>query len=152
MEFQTSFEPVFRHIDTLLGILPSALPSDPTLLRLAIDEMEAIMPSGGEPLSAQARSGLICLISACEMLMGSTQVNVVDPATATVDALDNYEFFTRRRIKNDTSSPTDYPLLHREIGRQLVDAEFIKRHQQLQKPHIVDYRLENLQYVIPIAV
>src|SRR5262249_45203030 len=125
---------------------------DPNVVASTLQELEANVPNGGEPLAVQAQSANLCLMTAFQILADTGQATVVDAANAIIDAADNYEFFVRRRLKNDTQSPTDYPLLTREIDRQLADAVFVRGYERLPPLALVEHRIENLQYVIPPAV
>jgi len=142
----------FTHMDALFELLQSHQAPDPAMLRATFEEIEPIVPGGGEPLCVQAQSGVICLLGAIEAFAGRTRVTITDVVNAIVDALNNYEFFIRRRIMNDTSSPTEYPLLQREIERQLADVAFVRGLEQSDKSRVVEYRLENLQFTVPLAV
>lgn len=117
-----------------------------------IAEIESIVPEGGEPLAVQAQSGVVCLLSSLELLCGESSERVVAASNAVVDALDNYVFFTRRRISNDRSSPNQYALLSREIDRQLHDLLIAETFEDRTEVELSEIRIENFQYAIPIAV
>lgn len=142
----------FEEVENLFNLfINGTLPEKNACNRVA-QLLESLVPEGGEPLSVQAQSGVICLVTAFDMLANGGRTKMTDAINATIDASDNYEFFVRRKVKKDEHSPANHPLLLRELDRQILDAEFAKRSRSLQASAIIEYRIENLQFVIPPAV
>lgn len=145
------FAPFFQGIDAFFEMLLSARLADLNW-RTARSPLEEILPKGGEPLPVQAQSGVICFLTALDLLGNGGRTSITDAVRAVIDALDNYDFFIRRRIRNDTQSPGDFPLLLREMDRQLADMELLKNYESLERPALIERRIENLQFAIPPAV
>jgi len=147
-----SFEVYFEWSDILFEMLLNPDLRRSNLVPSAIQDLEAILPTGGEPLFVQGQSAIICLLSALEICSNGHRLSVSDSVNAIIDAIDNYDFFIRRRLKNDNSSPANYTLLQREVGRQLSDVAFVKMQDRLNRVELIEYRYENLQFAVPIAV
>ena len=126
--------------------------SNTALLEAALQEIEGIVPDGGEPLPVQAQSGVICLLTAFDSLATARRTRISDAINAPFDALDNYDFFVRRRLLSATVNRTDYTLLRREMERQLEDLKFVKDYGTRGRVGLIEYRVENLQFTIPPAV
>lgn len=117
-----------------------------------LEQVESIVPEGGEPLAVQVQSGVLCLLTSLELLDNRSDNGVVEASNFIVDALDNYVFSTRRRITGDMTSPKDYILLQREVARQNEDVEFAKNLFERSASEVIAYRLENCEFAVPIAV
>jgi hypothetical protein len=146
-----SLAPFFQGLEELFELLIDGRPADSSL-RTVTAELEEIIFEGGEPLPVQAQSGVICLLVGLDMLENPGRTNIDDAARATVDALDNYDFFVRRRISNEAQQPGDFPLLVREMQQQVSDVEFLKNYEELERKSLIEYRIQNLQFAIPPAV
>lgn len=149
---KSDMSPYFDWTEELFQLLIRRVEPNGSRLKDMVRHLEGIVPSGGEPLAVQAQSGMLSLLAAGEILISQNSSGVIDAANSIVDALDNYDFFVRRRLKNDMSSPTDYPLLQREMNRQLADVAFVQLWDQGKSSDPIDYRVENLQFAVPIAV
>jgi hypothetical protein len=143
--------PFFQGIDSSFEMLFNKCPADRNMEGI-IRKLEEIVPKGGEPLFVQAQSGVICLLTALDILADGARTSISDVVRATIDALDNYEFSVRRRIKNDMQSPGDFPLLLRELEREIADVKFLGNYEVRGRPSLIERRLENLQFAIPPAV
>ncbi len=147
-----SLKAFFHEIEDLFELLLRQNVPNVAALEARIKQLEAIMPTGEDSLSVQAQSGVICLVTGLDVLADGKRTGMEDAINAMVDALDNYEFFMRTKLKSDARNSTDYPLLAREIVRQLADAKFVKTYKPPANAALMDYRIENLQYAVPPAV
>ena len=151
----TTSLPVAAYFDDLDAGFASLLKKknlSPEASNLAVERLDACVPEGGDPLSVQAQSGVVCLMEALRLLAGGEVEGCIEVVNAIVDALDNYHFFIRRRLCGDTTSPDDYILLRRESDRQLADVRTAKTFDQLSESDLVALRIENLQFAVPVAV
>ena len=146
-----NLEVFFQWNEALFEILLKDKQLDIATLRQGQQDVEAIMPSGGEPLEVQAQSGVLCLLIAMELLVDEN-LSAVDAANYIIDAVDNYDFFIRRRLTGETSSPSTHLLLEREISRQNADVSFVKMYDHIERSERISYRIENLHFAVPIAV
>jgi hypothetical protein len=119
---------------------------------MVMRELENAVPTQGNPLSTQAQSALICLISAFDLWSSSGKTTFRDSADATVNALDNYTYFIKTKFKDDTDNPSMYPLLERELQWQLALISRAVDPSKLSPEQLINYRVENLQYAIPAAI
>jgi hypothetical protein len=149
-----SVEPFFRWLETLWGAI-----AEDSWQGIDLDdaskEIEKAVPRSdehGSPLATQAQAGLLCLLAAVSALQDKNQGEVIEAANSVVDALDNFVFFVRERLSGQLESPQEYDLLKRELSRQLYDAQFLQAIDSCPKPKLVEWRIENRQYAVPIAV
>jgi hypothetical protein len=147
-------EPFFRWLETLWGAIVEDS-WEGVDLDDASKEIEAAVPRSdeyGSPLATQAQAGMLCVLAAVNALQGKNQGEVVEAANGVVDALDNFAFFVREQLSGQLESPQEYDLLRRELSRQLHDAHFLQTVSSCPKPKLVEWRIENRHYVVPIAV
>jgi hypothetical protein len=142
----------FHWSDVLFELLINREFTDVDVAKKAFQELMTIVPTGGEPLYVQAQSGMICLLTAFDILANGGQTTIKDAINATLDAEYNYYCHVRRRIKNDISVPDNFEFLKNEADRQVKDVAFVKNCEQSTRSDLIEYRIDNLQYAIPPAV
>ncbi len=116
-----------------------------------IEALQELVPEGGEPLEVQGQSSVICLLESLRLASSEDLDAANDLVNSMIDALDNFAFFVRRSITGQSVSPNDYMLLQRELQREIDDLEFVSNSTILQVD-IIERRVENQQFAIPIAV
>lgn len=115
-------------------------------------DVESLIPSGGEPLQAQAQYAFIVLLEALSLYDEVTVDGIELITDCMIGGLDNYIFYVQRHLMGDTSNPKAYPLLERELECQSADAELAARFETLSLAELQKTRANNLQFVIPPAV
>lgn len=119
-------------------------------IQILIDELQDLVPDGGEPLRVQGQSSVVCLIETLMLFLEYDEQSVETLINSMADALDNYFFYIHRIISGDLISPGNYYLLDRELKKQLDDIDFLDKSPTLEK--IEHWRIENLEYSVPVAV
>jgi hypothetical protein len=118
----------------------------------AIDPQVPRSDEFGDPLSVQAQSGMICLLLALDA-HGAPSSDAVpmgaEAAENVVNALDNYDYAVRKALLGDTSAPTAYELLARELEWQ---QEVIGVLAAGIGANTLALRVRNRAFVVPPAV
>lgn len=122
------------------------------LFEQKMEELESKVPMEGHPLAVQAQSAMICLICVFKAFLDKNPNIVIDVSNAIVGALDNYMYFLNESLLGKANYPDKYPLLERELAHQLASIAFIKSPGSLFRSLLMEYRLQNLQFSVPIAM
>jgi hypothetical protein len=89
-------------------------------------------------------------LESAKLLTNPDTESIEAVVNAVVDALDNYAFFVQRLVTGELSSPDDYLLLKRELGKQWADLQFVASDPSAEAVRL--WRIENLQFAVPVAV
>jgi len=138
-----------RLFDALVVDMPANVALDAALEEL---EQSASHTTDGSPLSVQAQAGILCAMGAIFVLEGHREDGVVTAMNATIDALDNFTFFVNQQVTGELVSPETYALLDRETALQMTHAAFLQDAENFEASTLTNWRLENRQYSVPIAI
>lgn len=145
--YSEACETVFAFLST--GVAVDLQKQDELITRLE----EAIPHSDdfGYPLAVQAQSGMLALLYCLKRWRNGASVDVGQASGSVVDALDNYEFFVHEILEGAAESPTEYPLLDRELQWQNETISLLSR-ETLSGSAALAVRVLNRSYIVPPAV
>lgn len=139
-------------IDDCFHSITSNTDLDKKVIEAAKVALKNFVPTGGEHLQAQGQASVVCLIESLRFVLDEGEEGAEANVNSVVDALDNYTFYMYRAITGKAVSPDDYLLLHRELQRQLDDISFSVNNKKLSEMDVTNRRIENCQFMIPVAV
>jgi hypothetical protein len=140
----------------LHSLFQNAMQADvsPEVLSIAKRELESIVPvsdDASSPLMVQAQSAVLCLLDAIDS--GVRSDACVASSDSIIDAIDNYVVSVSHELTCEFDDvPETYPLLEREKARQTHDLDFLARAENLGSVSLVAWRIENRQFVVPVAL
>ena len=153
---QTSHAPMGVFYRWLHSLFQSAMQVEvpPEVLCIAKQELESIVPvsdDASSPLTVQAQSAVLCLLDAIDS--GVRNDACVASSDNIIDAIDNYVASVSHELTGQFDDvPETYPLLEREKARQAYDVDFLARPENLGSVSLVAWRMENRQFVVPVAL
>ena len=128
---------------------------DQTQVESYVDDLDKCVPQSdefGDPLAVQAQSGLIALLHAFDSVKTADSEAGVNAAGAVEEGVDNYQYFVNKEMTGQLTSPTEYPLLDREIKWQLESIATLRQFTRPEREKYVSLRILNRTYAVPIAV